>query len=214
MAMSEPVLSPRDHALVTEAIRTAEKATSGEIYCVLARSSDDYFYPASFMLAAFILLLDPLVALALHHWWFSVGLVYFTIAQLAAFALAVLTIAAFPAMRVALVPKRLRYRRAHGNARRQFLAHNIHVTERRTGVLIFVSLAERYVEVVADNDIDAKVAQNVWNDAVAALLTHARERKLAEGFVQTVSMVGAVLAEHFPAGNGNPNEIPDRITEI
>ena len=83
------------------------------------------------------------------------------------------------------VPRRLRYRRAHDNALKQFLARNVHITTARTGVLIFVSLAERYAEVVADSGINAKVPQETWNDIVADLVAHAQpgppRRRLCRG---------------------------------
>jgi len=50
---------------------------------------------------------------------------------------------------------------AHAEAMHQFLAQGIHLTERRTGVLIFASVAERYAEIVADNGINAKVQPEV-----------------------------------------------------
>ncbi|MCR4265636.1 TPM domain-containing protein [Nitratireductor sp. ZSWI3] len=214
MTRRDKTLSASEHDRIAQAIRDAERNTSGEIYCVLARSSDAYLYPAGLIVALAILILGPLVALGLEFWWVVIDPVAFATAQLAAFAAAALLVTAFPGLRAALVPKALKYRRAHDNAQKQFLAHNIHTTQHRTGVLIFVSLAERYVEIVADREIDERVEQAVWNDTVAILLAHAQKAALAEGFVEAVSRVGAVLAEHFPVGRLNPNEIEDRLTEI
>ncbi|MHA7882521.1 TPM domain-containing protein [Nitratireductor rhodophyticola] len=207
-------LSGAEHARIARAIGDAEEKTSGEIYCVLARTSDPYLYPACLIVALAILILGPFLALALRHWWISIDPVVFAAAQLAAFAAAAALVVAFEGLRVALVPKALRYRRAHDNAQNQFFAHNIHVTEGRTGVLIFVSLAERYVEIVADHEIDACVEQSVWNEGVALMLNHARRGTLADGFVETVTYAGEVLSRHFPAGRRNSNEIEDRLTEI
>ncbi|WP_048647331.1 TPM domain-containing protein [Nitratireductor soli] len=214
MEKREMMLSAEDHARVAAAIGDAERHTSGEIYCVLARDSDSYLHPACLIVAMVILILGPFIALGLHAWWVAASPVLFASAQLAAFAAAVLLVTLLPGLRAALVPRALKYRRAHENAQKQFLAHNIHVTKNRTGVLIFVSLAERYVEVVADHEIDARVDQAVWNDTVAMLLDHARRGALADGFVEAVGRVGAVLGEHFPAGRRNRNEIEDRLTEI
>ncbi|MAS14193.1 MAG: hypothetical protein CMH69_12875 [Nitratireductor sp.] len=207
-------LSEAEHARIARAISEAEKKTSGEIYCVLARSSDAYLYPACLIVALAILILGPFLAFALSYWWISIDTMIFAVAQLAAFGAAAGLVTAFEGLRVALVPKALKYRRAHANAQNQFLAHNIHVTEGRTGVLIFVSLAERYVEIVADSEIDARVEQTVWNEGVALMLEHARRGTLADGFVETVAYTGEVLSRHFPAGRRNSNEIADRLTEI
>src|SRR5262249_44232487 len=56
--------------------------------------------------------------------------------------------------------------RVHAEAMHQFLAQGIHLTEHRTGVLIFASVAERYAEIVADSGINAKVTPDVWSKAV------------------------------------------------
>ncbi|APH70031.1 TPM domain-containing protein [Aquibium oceanicum] len=207
-------LSPEDRQRVAEAIRIAEAKTSGEIYCVLARRSDDYFFASALMLTLGMLATSLVAALAAHWLWVEVAPVSLVLAQAGAFASALLVLRVVPDLRVHLVPPRLRYRRAHDNAARQFLAHNVHATQARTGVLIFVSLAERYAEVVADSGIDDKVDQSTWNDIVARLVEDARGDRLGEGFANAVESVGALLAEHFPPGATNPNELDDHIVEI
>ena len=68
----------------------------------------------------------------------------------------------------------MQYTQAHDNALRQFLARNVHITTQRTGVLLFVSLAERYAAVVADAGIDRQVRQEDWDGVVAELVEQAR----------------------------------------
>ena len=65
-------------------------------------------------------------------------------------------------------------------------------------MLIFVSLAEHYVRIVADDGIAAKVDQSVWQGAVDVLLLHIRHGDMAAGFISAVEQCGEVLAEHFP----------------
>ena len=88
------------------------------------------------------------------------------------------------------------------------------VTAARTGVLVFVSLAERYAEVVADSGIDSRVGQHVWDGVVRDLTAHAGDDRLADGFVKAIETVGTVLAEHFPASPGDTNELDDHLVEI
>ena len=65
-------------------------------------------------------------------------------------------------------------------------------------MLIFVSLAERYARIVADDGIAARVPQSQWQGAVDALVAHMREGRIADGFVAAIERCGAVLAEPFP----------------
>lgn len=136
------ILSHQERQFLAEKIRLAETSTRGEIYCVIARQSDNYFYPASFMLTVGILIVSLPLGLWLDNSWLQFTHFGFTLAQIVAFVSALLILKLAPHLRIIMVPRKLRYRRAHDNAVKQFLAHNVHLTEQRTGVLIFVSLAE------------------------------------------------------------------------
>jgi putative membrane protein len=96
------------------------------------------------------------------------GIIY--LLQLAAFIVVALVLS-LPMIRFRIVPKRRMWTRAHAEAMHQFLAQGIHLTEHRTGVLIFASVAERYAEIVADSGINAKVQPDVWSKAVAAMIS-------------------------------------------
>lgn len=206
--------SAADHERITAAIRTAETRTSGEIYCVLAHDSDSYFYPAAFMLSA-ALMAASLAAAALLEWqWHALAVWHFVAVQSLAFLAAIGLVAALPALRLLLVPRSLVERRAHQNAVKQFLAHNIHRTDARTGVLIFVSVAERHAEIVADTGIDARVGRAGWQEIVDRLTASASVDRLADGFVEAVAAVGALLAAHFPVGADDRNELDDHVVEI
>ncbi len=203
-----------DHDRISNAIREAEAKTSGEIYCVLARRSSSYFFPSAFVLAVAMLLVSALVVWVLEARWYTLDAFTLIIAQMFAYAAALLVLRMIPGLRIHLVPKRVRYERAHENAVKQFLARNIHLTEARTGVLIFVSLAERYAEVVADSGINAKVQQAQWNGIVANLTAAADSGRLTDGFVGAVNSVGALLSEHFPWRTDDRNELDDHLVEI
>ncbi|MBS9721558.1 TPM domain-containing protein [Tianweitania sp. BSSL-BM11] len=211
--MTALITSP-DHERVTNAIREAEARTSGEIYCVLAHQSGDYFYAAGFSVLCAMVVADVAVAFLLDHLWFSLRLPLFAALEAAAVISVLGLLWVFPAMRLHLVPRRVLYRTAHDNALRQFLARNVHRTQNRTGILIFVSLAEHYATVLADEGIAEKVPQENWNAIIADLVEAARTNRLADGYVQAVTASGLLLAEHFPVGLADRNELDDHLAEI
>ena len=211
--MARP-LTQQEHQALADRIREAEARTRGEIYCVVARASDGYFHPAAFVLTLGIAAASAVVAFWLDRSWLAASHLGFVLAQAAALATGLLVLRAAPRLRLLLTPHGLRYRRAHDNAVRQFLAHNVHVTEQRTGVLIFVSLAERYAEIVADSGIDAKVGETEWDAIVARLVAAAAADRLPEGLADAIDRAGALLAQHFPGGVSNPNELDDHVVEI
>jgi putative membrane protein len=205
------MISDADRSRISDAIRAAEAKTSGELYCVLARNAGAYrLVPLAW--AAAIALAVPWPIIALSDWP-SALMIY--LIQLAVFAIAAFGLSQ-PAIRFHIVPGRTKRERAHAAAMRQFWAHGMHKTQSRTGVLIFAAQAERYVEIIADGGINAKVTQDVWDGAVASLVAAIKDGRPGDGFVEAIAQCGAVLAQHFPAppGAANPDELPDRLVEI
>ena len=204
------MISDADKTRIADAIRAAETKTSGEIFCVLAQNAGAYrLVPIAW--AAALALIVPLPLVMLTEW----QAVTIYVIQLIAFTLAGIGLSR-PALRFLVVPRRMKRERAHGAALRQFLAQGMHKTEGRTGVLIFAAVAERYVEIIADGGINAKVTQEVWDQAVASLIAAIKDGRPADGFVAAIEQCGAVLAAHFPLppGSVNADEIADKLVEI
>jgi putative membrane protein len=212
--MRTRAINAEEHARIADAIRAAEAETDGEIYCVVAHSSDSYFFPAAFMAMVGMLVASLVIACGMEMLWLSLRLSWFVALQILAALCVVAVLWLAPALRIHLVPHGQRHKAAHANAVRQFLARNVHLTRARTGVLIFVSLAERYAEVVADSGISEHVGQHVWDGVVRDLTAEAAADRLAEGFVAAIGTVGAVLAQHFPVSSDDINELDDHLVEI
>lgn len=85
----------------------------------------------------------------------------------------------------------------------------VHRTEERTGVLLYVLLADRQVEIVADQGIAARVPASEWRAACALMEEAFRDGRFEEGAVAGVEAVSALLERHFPARGDNRNELPD-----
>jgi putative membrane protein len=119
-----------------------------------------------------------------------------------------------PPMQAALLPRRTRRALAHEVAMQQFRQRGLTRKKDRTGILIFVSLAEHYARIVADDGIAARVPQSNWQAAVDALVAHTRDGRIAEGFVAAIEKCGDELAAHFPRTSVSAEELPDRIYVI
>jgi len=202
------MISEADNRRIVAAIRAAEAKTSGEIYCVIARAcGEHHLVPIAW--AALLAFAVPWPLIHFTKW--PAGIIY--VAQLAAFIAAALVLS-LPMIRFRIVPRRRLHGRAHVVAMQQFLAQGIHLTEKRTGVLIFASAAERYAEIIADSGINAKVTPDAWAGAVAAMVSAIKAGRPGDGFVAAIELCGAELARHFPPGALNPDELPNRVVEI
>jgi len=84
-------------------------------------------------------------------------------------------------------------------------------TEHNSGVLIYVQLADRQVEILADRGIHKKVGDTTWQTICAGMQQAFRAGKFEDGALEGVRAVGRVLAEHFPAHDNNPDELPDDV---
>lgn len=207
-------ISGEDHRRIASAIGKAKAETSGEIYVVLAGESDDYFYPACFVLCFVTLALAVACAFWLHWHWRGVALHTFGLGVLAFYGLLLFYLLFIPSLRLWLTPASIRMQKCHLNAMRQFLAHNVHRTRRHTAILLFISLAEHYAEVIAGTGINEKVAQEEWQDIVDILTAHARRGMLANGYIKAIEKAGALLGQHFPSFAGDENVLPDHLVEL
>ena len=202
------MISASDRTRISAAIRAAEGATDGEIFCVIARQADDHrLVPIAW--AAVVGLFAPLPLLALTPW--SASAIY--LVQILAFLVVAVGLA-HPGIRFHVVPRRVRHARAHAEAMRLFFAQGIDRTEHRTGVLIYAAAAERYVAVIADAGINDRVPTAVWDGATAALVAGIKAGRPGDGFVAAIEACGAVLAAHFPPGALKRDVLSDKLLEI
>jgi len=197
--------TPEDRAAIAAAISRAEETTSGEIVVVAAIASDGY---RSFGLlwAALIALAAPIPFIVATKW----PVQYIYLIQLAVF-LVFGILFQLDRVRYLLVPPSIKRARAHQRAVEQFLAQNMHTTKGRTGVLIYVSFAERFAEVIADDGIYRKVPPSAWEDIVSELTGHLGRGTATQGFIRAIKACGKILAEHFPPGSAAENELPNHL---
>jgi putative membrane protein len=190
---------------VGRAIAAAERKTSGEILAVVAAQSDSYFY-IPFLVASLVALLVPWPFIYLT--WHPVQWIY--LIQLVVFG-AIVVLLLPMSNRLWFVPAGVKRQHAHRRAREQFIAQNLHTSAGRTGVMIFVSLAERYAEIIADNGIHKKVPADTWQHIVDRLTADLAKGKAADGFITAINACGVLLAKHVPPGTENPDELPNHL---
>lgn len=82
-------------------------------------------------------------------------------------------------------------------------------TERNTGVLVYLLLADKTIEIVADRGIARLVPQPVWDAICAGIATALREGRGGTGVVAAIGGIGDQLAMHFPHRDDDRNELPD-----
>ncbi|MGQ0559801.1 MAG: TPM domain-containing protein [Sphingosinicella sp.] len=221
-------LSQADHDRVSEAVARAEQASDGEIVTIVASRSDSYRDVAFAWAALAMLAVPPLLAALPGSWidraealvldWdqdFTRGALMATLTLLlaAVFLIVRLTLSS-QKLRLALTPAGIKARRVHQRAVELFRSGCEARTTGRTGILIYLSLAEHRAEIVADRAIASQVEPEAWGEAMAAMIDEVKAGKPGEGMALAVARVGEVLARILPASGLNPNELCDRLVEL
>jgi putative membrane protein len=117
-------------------------------------------------------------------------------------------------LRLFLTPSATKHRRVRRRAISIFKAAAERRTAGRTGILIYLSMAERRAEIIGDQAITSVTTPETWGEAMAALIVDVKEGRVADGMVAAIEEVGTVLTQHFPRSTGDVNEIPDKLIEL
>jgi putative membrane protein len=221
-------LTKDDHLKVSAAIAEAEASTDGEIVAVAASLSDPYHDVALHW--AILVLIGTLAAFAAYppllHFWFEAFLggwrpeptlrellTLLLVLAVAKFTVTLLILKYMP-LRLALTPRATKSRRVRRRAIAVFRSAAEHRTKDRVGILIYLSACEHRAEIIADRAIADVTTPECWGEAMAALLTHVRDGRPADGICAAAAEIGRVIEEHFPKSSDNPNEIPDKLIEL
>lgn len=208
-------LTDPEKQMVREAVARAEKQTAGEIVVMVVPAS--YHYPTADILGAAALALPPALALtppagALlwlgpHNMWVFLGIfgLLFTGAYFA--------VRHLPWLKRLFIARRQVEEEVQEAALTHFYQHGLHRTRDETGVLIFVSVLERRVTVLADRGINARLPEDTWQKVVADIVAGIRAGRQAEAICRAVEQVGALLAEHFPVKADDTDELKNLIIE-
>jgi len=204
-------LNDVDRARVEAAVRAAEQRTNAQFAVVVAHASDAYpLYPV--LGAALIaLVVGDIAALAwpdLGTWWIvAIQAVLFVVADLVLHA---------KALRFRLVPTKVKRTHAARFARLQFAGLVHDRTKGDVGVMLFVSEAERHVEILVDRGISARIPESTWQTIVADFVAAVGAGHVADALIGAVTSCTAILEQHFPPtpGAGAAPELSGTITEI
>jgi len=214
-------IPPEEQERIRRAAAAAEAATSGEIASAVILQSSSYAFPelvaalaggVIFFLAA-MLAYGPLSALV-NSWFWEPRDWYVT----AFYGLATLGVTGLlyalgniPGADRLIVPRKIRETAVHRRALIQFVESGVYNTRDRTGILIFLSLRERRVELLADTGISALVPRESWNGILEELTLAIRKGEPGPGLVRAMESCGRILAEHFPRKSDDTNELPDGL---
>lgn len=211
--LAKQFLTEEEQQQINAAVESAEKKTSGEIVCLVESAS--YRYPMANVLGATVLalplslVLTPLIGgwlwMGTHNMWLFLGLfgLIFTAAWF------VVDNSAW--LKRWFVSKREIEEEVEEEAVTSFFKHGLYRTRDATGILVFISVFEHKVWVLADHGINAKVPAGEWDAIVTRITDGIRDKRAAEAICEAVESIGATLAEHFPVKADDVDELQNVI---
>lgn len=216
-----------DHRRVSAAVAAAESGTDAEIVTVVAPFSDKYHDAALHwailmaVSALFAATVWPVLALwpidLLSGGWSEVGhgtVILLALGLWLLIFLLALGLLRWRPLRLALTPRSTQRRRVRARALTAFRIGAERRTVGRTGVLLYLSDAERMAELIADETIHSRTDPDDWAYAMAELVDAARCGRVADGMVAAVEAIGPLVTAASPKTMGNPNELFDRLIEL
>lgn len=194
---------------IQEAIFETEKKTSSELVVVVTQKSGNYLY--------ITMLITSLISLLLPF-----GFLFFVPEidaksiyeiQLLVFMILFLT---FNIQNVLyfLLPKSIFINAAKLKAYETFRIRGLQKTSNYQAVMVFVSLYEKYIEIITDSAISAKIDNSVWQNTIDTFLQNIKNDKFEEGYIQAIHEIGNILTHHFPINQNDKNELPDGLIEV
>lgn len=202
-------LSADEQSRIEAAVAAAEARTSAELALVLAQVADGYEAWPALWAALLALLAGGVLSLVQP----ALDATHVFGAQIAVLVAAGLALH-LPRVRPLLAPPSLRREEAAKLARLQFAAVVQRRTAQRIGVLLFVSLAERHIEILVDRAIGERIPEQAWNGVVEGFAAKLRDGRLADGFVEATERCATLLEKEFPLLPGDRDELPNRVTFI
>jgi len=218
------LLTSDEKTRISDAVSAAEADTGGEIVTAIIPESDDYAFRELLFgigggIITFIvisLFITPFEALIDRLFWNDSVLLI----PLIMTGVSLITGAAFyfllqiPALDRFIIGKKVMAEAVRNRALRHFVESNAYNTVDNTGVLLFISILERRVELIADRGINEKVAPDSWDRIVSSLVRGIHEKKTADAIIRAIEEIGTVLAEHVPPRPDDKNELSNGPTEL
>lgn len=213
--LSQSFLSTEDRERIIATVRTAEQETSGEIVPMIVSSS--YDYPMANSIGAAILALPlALVAAVFTGEWLWIGsqnMWLFLFYQILLFIVFHILVKRNLWLKRCFISQREMDEEVEEAATTSFYHQGLHRTRDETGVLIFISVFEQKVWVLADRGINQKVSADQWRDVVRMIVGGIKDNRPAEAISEGIERVGAILKAHFPVKADDVDELANLIVE-
>ena len=201
-------LNDDEKNLISKEIENLEKESSSELVAVVTKQSSSYKFETislslfiTVVITFFVLLFDTSAIKLFQIQVISFFIVYFTFQK-------------FNKTLLTFLPKSYKYSKASNYAHKQFSSLGLQTTKTKQAIMFFVSLDEKYVEIITDSVIKEKINDSYWEDIVGEFIIDIKNENLSNGYLKAIKSCNQILIENFPIHENDQNELSNEVVEL
>ncbi len=206
MIKAKNLFTKDEQKKIEDAVGNAEKNTSGEIAVMILDESDTYIESTIYgaiMLSGLFSILVPFI-LKHYEFWFYLPAVFVLYIPFH-FLLKV------PEIKRLFISAERMSSAVHERAIRAFYEKGLYKTKDETGILIFLSLLEKKMWILADKGINTKIHENLWADIAKGISSGMFEKAHCDAMISAIEKCGLELTKYFPVKPDDTNELSDKV---
>jgi len=201
-------LNENEKQNISKEIENLESKSSAELVAVITKISSTY----KFEIIALSLLITTFISLIFLLSEIS-AIKLFQI-QVLSFFIFYFLFNRFNKTLLSLLPKLYKYEKSSKYAKQQFLNLGLQTTKTKQAIMFFVSIDEKYVEIITDSAIKEKIEDSYWQKIVDEFINDVKKDELSSGYLKAIKSCNKILIQKFPIQDDDENELSNEVIEL
>lgn len=202
------ILTNKEKELISKEIENLEKLTSAELIAVITQKSSNYKSVILMFSIVFVFLISFLLFFIKDD-LYTLELIQY---QIVIFIGMNLFFQTFHNLFMKLLPRFYKDKIASLYAKKQF--YNLELNRTKQAIMFFVSLDEKYVEIITDSEISKKIPNEFWHQVISEFTYDIKNEDFLTGYLKALKASKAILIQHFPILKNDINELPNEVIEL
>jgi len=201
-------INKKDKQSISKSIEILESKSSAELVAVVTKRSTSYKYASSVMSIILVCLIS------LFSLFFDISTFFLIQIQILMFLLLHFVFEKYNNLVLFLLPSFYKKNIARNYAQTQFINLKLNKTKTKHALMFFVSIDEKYVEIITDENISSKISNEFWQEIVDEFIKDVKNGDLSGGYLKAINSCSIYLIKEFPIKNDDENELPNEVIEL
>jgi len=194
---------------IEKKIKEVEQKSSAELVAVISKKSDSYQYLGLLISLLFTVILTSFLII-----FSTLKSENILLTQVVVLVLLYVLFFYQTKLLLYLLPKSYKYSISSKYANKNFATLGLNSTQTKQAIMFYVSVEEKYVEIITDSSIKEKIPDSKWQDIVNVFIEDVKKENIYQGYSKAINSCSEMLIEQFPVKNNDVNELRDEIIEL